>query len=83
MARMLTARGAQGCEDLGRDARGAGHAIAHHGKDRQIRVDVDTLHLAVLELALEGAAHDRGGALGLLLRDAQQMECSELPGRSG
>ena len=65
----VDAGGAERVEHLGRDARRAGHAIADDGEDRQVRVDVDALDLAFLQLALEGPQHDRGGALGLLLRD--------------
>ena len=76
----VDAGGAERSEHLGRDARGAGHAIAHHREDRQVRVDVDALDLAVLELALEGA-HARMAAArsACSCGIAQQIECSELP----
>ncbi len=65
----VDAGGPQRREHLGGDARCAGHAIADDGQNRQIRIDVDALDLALLQLALEGAAHHTCRALGLLLGD--------------
>ena len=62
-------RHAERGEQLRRHARRAGHAVADHREDRQVGIDVDALDLAAFELALEGAAHDGGRLLRLLLRD--------------
>ena len=65
----VDAGGAEGGEHLAGDAGGARHAVADHGEDGEVRVDLDALDLPLGELVLEGAAHHAGCALGLLLRD--------------
>ena len=63
------ARRTQRVEHLARHAGQAGHAVADHGEDREVLVDLDALDLAFLDLAIERGGHDARGALGLDARE--------------
>ena len=71
----VDAGGAERVEQLGGDARRAGHAVADDGEDAAVAGDVDPLDLSLPQLALERLAHDRCGALRLRLfqREADRM----------
>ena len=80
MARTFTPAEPSALNTLAETPGSAGHAVADHGEDRQVRVDLDALDLAFLELALERGARPRARRARLRRRGmAQQIECSELP----
>ena len=55
-------------EHVGGDAGRAGHAVAHDAEDAVAGQRIDVLNLAVAQFHGKGAAHGRGGALGVLFR---------------
>ena len=59
---------AEGAEHLAGDAGNAGHAVTDHREDREVRVELDRLDLALLELARERRADHRRGPRRLLER---------------
>ena len=80
IARTLTPARAERAEQLRRDARGAGHAVADHREDAAVARRRRRAGSAPGASSRSKASRtDRGGASASACASAKQIECSELP----